>query len=783
MENNVFWPGWETVQLIGRGSFGAVYEIQRDVLGDVEKAALKVISIPQSSSDIEELYNDGYDDESITSAFQSHLKSIVAEYTLMRKMNGSSNIVNCDDIRYVQHDDGIGWDIFIKMELLTPLAKALPPEISEETVIRIGEDLCSALEVCKKFDIVHRDIKPQNIFVSDLGDYKLGDFGIAKTMERTMGGTKIGTYKYMAPEVYNNKPYGSAADIYSLGLVLYWLLNERRLPFLPLPPAKMKAGMEEEGRYRRLSGEPLPAPAHGSDALKKIVLKACAYEPKDRFASAAEMHEALRQLSGNDAPVPAPVPESKPAPAPQPESKPEMEPAPSVEKKKKRWPILVAACLALCIIGGGLGVWLSQRDPTADGTPQSSQPSQKPTPSQPMEETTPPEKGSWSGWVSELPAGVTADKYEIEERTLYSSQTLETKTTTELNDADLKDGWEVVKTSEAVVGETKWTEFSEEKVTPSETREVKTEKRYKYSDKETTTSSSPTKTGWILYDTTSSWKESGNWSDWQTTRKSYRNDRAKEEAGMQYRYQDISYTTKYTWSAPSPWQNEKVYETEDIKVETQEAYHYYYYVCSNCGKQLPGQNVCYSWDGGCGRSYAGGSYKAIRLATPYSETLDFGGTGVRYTTVNGEKVFAYTSSSSQYYVAPITQYRYQTRSATQEVHYGTKSDWSFTPYSSSSTRNVETRTVYRYMDFVEVKTYHFYRWTDFTDWSPNEVYETSSRQVKETLFYSYQDKIIETTYFLERWSKWSVYSESVVTPSETVRVKTETQYQYKPKSN
>ena len=296
IQNNL-WPGWETVRLIGRGSFGAVYEIQRDVFGDLEKAALKVISIPQNAGDIEEMYSDGYDDESITSTFQSHLKSIVAEYSLMRKMNGSSNIVNCDDVRYVQHDDGIGWDIFIKMELLTPLTKALPNDVLEEAVVQIAMDMCAALELCKRHEIVHRDIKPQNIFISPNGDYKLGDFGIAKTVEKTMGGTKIGTYKYMAPEVYNNHPYGSTADIYSLGLVLYWLLNERRMPFMPLPPTKLSAGQDEQARLRRLSGEPLPAPIHGSPALKRVVLKACAYDPKDRYSSASAM---LAELSNID---------------------------------------------------------------------------------------------------------------------------------------------------------------------------------------------------------------------------------------------------------------------------------------------------------------------------------------------------------------------------------------------------------------------------------------------------------------------------------------------------
>ena len=291
------WPGWETVKMIGRGSFGTVYEIQRTLFMDTEKAALKVLSIPQHSSDVEEMYNDGYDDESITNAVKSHLESIVAEYSLMRKMNGSAHVVNCEDVRYVPHDDGFGWDIFIKMELLTPVTKVLPEQIDDKTVIKIAKDMCLALELCKKHGIVHRDIKPQNIFVSPNGDYKLGDFGIAKVVERTMGGTKIGTYKYMAPEVYNNQPYGASADIYSLGLVLYWMLNQRRLPFLPLPPAKISAGMDKEANERRWRGEQFPEPRNGSKELKAIVMKACAYNVEDRYGTAAEMLADLNKLA------------------------------------------------------------------------------------------------------------------------------------------------------------------------------------------------------------------------------------------------------------------------------------------------------------------------------------------------------------------------------------------------------------------------------------------------------------------------------------------------------
>ena len=309
MEIKALFPGWETVRKIGTGSFGTVYEIQRDLFGKKEKAALKRISIPQNESDIDDLYGNGFDDASITAHFRNYLADIVKEYSLMAEMKGHTNVVYCDDIRYIQHDDGFGWDIYIKMELLTPMMKTLDKVVTDEQVIKLGRDLCKALVLCRSRNIIHRDIKPQNIFISHDGDYKLGDFGIAKTVEKTSGGTKIGTYNYMAPEVYNNEPYGHGADIYSLGLVMYWLLNERRMPFNPLPPAVPTASEMEAARLHRFQGEQLPAPAHGSGELKRIVLKACAFDPKDRYQSAAEMLSDLEHIGKADVQefIPAPV--------------------------------------------------------------------------------------------------------------------------------------------------------------------------------------------------------------------------------------------------------------------------------------------------------------------------------------------------------------------------------------------------------------------------------------------------------------------------------------------
>lgn len=305
-ETKIVWPGWETVRPLGHGSFGAVYEIRRTIRSRTERAALKVLSIPQYDSEIDELRSDGYDEESIHQYFIDSLNRIEGEYAMMADMKGHANVVYCDDFRKIPHENGYGWDVFIKMELLTPLKSYLKENPEDGFVLRLACDICNALILCEELNVVHRDIKPENIFVARDGNFKLGDFGIARTMESTTGGTKTGTYDYMAPEVYNNLPYHLQTDIYSLGLVLYWLLNERTVPFLEIgtrPTPSMKA----QARERRFSGEPLPPPNHGSEGLKAIVLKACAYNPKMRFQSAGEMLEALKALTQSIPEEPTPV--------------------------------------------------------------------------------------------------------------------------------------------------------------------------------------------------------------------------------------------------------------------------------------------------------------------------------------------------------------------------------------------------------------------------------------------------------------------------------------------
>lgn len=289
---------WHIVKKIGEGAYGSVFEIERYDFGITYKAALKIISIPQSENEIKSIRAEGADEQSVRDYFREIVGDFVKEISLMSEMKGNSNIVSYENHKVVQHEDGIGWDILIQMELLTPLVDYIGTHTLEEKDIRkLGIDLCRALVVCHKNNIIHRDIKPDNIFISKNGDFKIGDFGIARTAEKTMSGlSRKGTLGYMAPEVFNGSAYGQTVDLYSLGLVLYYLCNNNRLPFYPNFPEKVTYSDKENASHRRMSGEAFPNPINFSKELANIIFKACAFHPVERYRSAEEM---LKDLEGS----------------------------------------------------------------------------------------------------------------------------------------------------------------------------------------------------------------------------------------------------------------------------------------------------------------------------------------------------------------------------------------------------------------------------------------------------------------------------------------------------
>ena len=290
--------GWNITRLLGEGSYGKVFEIERSEFGQTYRAALKVITVPQSSAEVRSVISEGMSVSQAEAYFHGIVEELMHEFSIMFKLKGTANVVSCEDLRVLEHPDGIGWDILIRMELLHPLLPYVYEHpMARRDIIRLGIDICKALELCQRYNIIHRDIKPENIFISDNRDYKLGDFGIARTIERTTSGlSKKGTYSYMAPEVYAGREYGFSVDTYSLGLVLYRMLNKNRGPFLPQPPEAITFSSREQALARRMSGEPLPRPFYGEGRLGEIVLKACAFDPKDRYSSPQQLRQELEAI-------------------------------------------------------------------------------------------------------------------------------------------------------------------------------------------------------------------------------------------------------------------------------------------------------------------------------------------------------------------------------------------------------------------------------------------------------------------------------------------------------
>ena len=292
------WPEWKITEKIGEGSFGKVYKACRSEQGTTFYSAIKVITIPSNPGELSSVRSESPNEQSVKEYFQGLVDECIQEVSTMEYFRGNSHVVSVEDYKVVEYLDDIGWDIYIRMEYLTSFMEYCAGRaLSEDDVIRLGIDLCKALEYCQCQNIIHRDIKPENIFVSRFGEFKLGVFCIARELERTMSGlSKKGTYSYMAPEMYKGEAYDSRVDIYSLGIVLYKLRNHNRLPFISLEKQLITYRDKENALNKRMAGEKLPRPAEAGDAFAEVILKACAFDREERYANAEEFREALERV-------------------------------------------------------------------------------------------------------------------------------------------------------------------------------------------------------------------------------------------------------------------------------------------------------------------------------------------------------------------------------------------------------------------------------------------------------------------------------------------------------
>ena len=263
---------------------------------------------------------------------------------------------------------------YIAMEFLTgrTLKDIVTTEapLSQERVIDIGTQILEAAGFAHRHGVIHRDFKPHNVIVDDLGHAKVTDFGIARAgaSEMTETGSIMGTAQYLSPEQAQGHAVTATSDLYSIGVMLYEMLAGR-LPF--------EGDSAVAVALKHLSEQPPPISQWRPDvhpALEAVVMAALAKDPTQRWQSAEDLAAALEAAraqiesgsnGGQDtaafAPIPMPADDATAATqvagAPQPVLAPVA--GPLEERKERRWPWFVIGLLTLALIGALLYVVLS----------------------------------------------------------------------------------------------------------------------------------------------------------------------------------------------------------------------------------------------------------------------------------------------------------------------------------------------------------------------------------------------------------------------------------------
>ncbi len=273
------WGHWVLGERIYRSSNCSVYLLCWDRLDEPVESVVKVVTLLGSGAELEEKRSRTLEELHA----MEHLRSCGNTVTLL------------DDAIYplVEGDMVCGYDILLRMERLTCLSdllrdgEILPPE----EVRRLALDLGRALADAHRAGIIHRDIKPANIYRTAQGVYQLGDFSAARQTRRPLLETMTGTMAYMAPEVARGDAYDGRADLYSLGVVLYQLLNNNHLP---MTDDDSTLSQRENAVRRRWNGCRLPPPPAGDRRLRQVVLRCCSPRPSRRYPTAEALLDALR---------------------------------------------------------------------------------------------------------------------------------------------------------------------------------------------------------------------------------------------------------------------------------------------------------------------------------------------------------------------------------------------------------------------------------------------------------------------------------------------------------
>lgn len=262
---------YDLTRVLGKGAMGIVYE-GRDPNLD-RRVAIKTVKVENLSEEAAAEYESRFRTEARSAARLQH-PNIVSVYDSDRDGDIAFLVME-----YIQGDD-------LKHHLDRGVRYSL------EQSLKMIRDLLSALDYAHKQGIIHRDIKPANLLIEPGGRVKLTDFGVARIQDsgdatRTQG-SMVGTLKYMSPEQVQGQKIDSRADLFSVGIVLYQLLTDKR-PF---------DGDNDFSIIHQIIGHTPPPPTSFNprlpSAIDAVVARALAKDREQRFATARDFASALQ---------------------------------------------------------------------------------------------------------------------------------------------------------------------------------------------------------------------------------------------------------------------------------------------------------------------------------------------------------------------------------------------------------------------------------------------------------------------------------------------------------